>query len=69
MYNENIESGGETMDVIEIGFKIKSYREQNNITHVDMAEQLEVTTSALSKIESGKQKVDAEHIQPIYDLL
>ena len=47
------------MDVIEIGFKIKSYREQNNITQADMAEQLEVTTSALSKIESGKQKVDA----------
>jgi len=59
MYNSNIESGGESMDVTEIGFKIKSYRERNNIKQSEMAEKLGLTISALSKIESGKQKVDA----------
>lgn len=59
VYNGFIESRGENMDVTEIGLRIKFYREQNNITQADMAEQLELTTSALSKIESGKQKVDA----------
>jgi transcriptional regulator with XRE-family HTH domain len=59
VYNSNIESGGESMDVTEIGFKIKSYRERNNLKQSEIAEKLGLTISALSKIESGKQKVDA----------
>jgi Predicted restriction endonuclease len=53
-----MENGGENMDVIEIGFMIKSFRERNNIKQAELAEKLGVTISALSKIESGKQRVD-----------
>jgi len=46
------------MHLSELGFIIKSYRERNNIKQNDFADKLGITISALSKIESGKQKVD-----------
>lgn len=53
-----MKAGGDYMDLTEIGFRIKSYRERNNIKQADLAKELGLTISALSKIEAGKQKVD-----------
>ncbi|MFY7815912.1 MAG: helix-turn-helix transcriptional regulator [Chryseobacterium taeanense] len=43
--------------MINIGSLIKKYREENNISQEDMADELNVSQSKLSKIENGKLKI------------
>ncbi|MGC4128854.1 MAG: helix-turn-helix transcriptional regulator [Bergeyella sp.] len=51
---------------MDIGFKIKQLREQNNISQEDLAYELEVTQSYLSKIENGQiEKLDFLFMQKI----
>jgi transcriptional regulator with XRE-family HTH domain len=47
------------MNKYDLGFQIKKLRERQNISQGKMAEDLEISQSKLSKIESGKiKKVD-----------
>lgn len=51
-----------------IGFKIKKLREQNNISQEDMAYQLDISQSYLSKIENGAiEKLDFIFMQKVAD--
>jgi len=51
-----------------IGFKIKRLREQKNISQEDMAYQLDISQSYLSKIENGAiEKLDFIFMQRIAD--
>lgn len=43
--------------MINIGSLIKKYREENSISQEDMADELNVSQSKLSKIENGKLKI------------
>lgn len=43
--------------MVNIGSLIKKYREENNISQEDMADELNVSQSKLSKIENGKLKI------------
>lgn len=51
-----------------IGFKIKKLREQKDISQEDMAHQLDISQSYLSKIENGAiEKVDFLFMQKVSD--
>lgn len=51
-----------------IGFKIKKLREQKNISQEDMAYQLDISQSYLSKIENGAiEKLDFLFMQKVAD--
>lgn len=51
-----------------IGFKIKKLREQKNISQEDMAYQLDISQSYLSKIENGViEKIDFLFMQKVAD--
>ncbi|MGM1022994.1 MAG: MrcB family domain-containing protein [Bacillota bacterium] len=42
-----------------VGLTIKQFREDNNLNQIEVAKSVGITESALSKIENGKQKIDA----------
>ena len=51
-----------------IGFKIKRLREQKNLSQEDMAHQLDISQSYLSKIENGAiEKIDFLFMQKVSD--
>lgn len=51
-----------------IGFKIKKLREQKDISQEDMAHQLDISQSYLSKIENGTiEKIDFLFMQKVSD--
>ncbi|KQK24815.1 hypothetical protein AR438_14100 [Chryseobacterium aquaticum] len=51
-----------------IGFKIKKLREQKNLSQEDMAHQLDISQSYLSKIENGAiEKIDFLFMQKVSD--
>ena len=43
--------------MVNIGSSIKKYRVENNISQEDMAHELNISQSKLSKIENGKLKI------------
>ncbi|SDQ32950.1 putative transcriptional regulator [Chryseobacterium soldanellicola] len=43
--------------MVNIGSSIKKYRVENNISQEDMAYELNISQSKLSKIENGKLKI------------
>ena len=52
-----------------IGNKIKNIRELKNFTHEYMAEKLEVSQAAYSKIEKGNTKISQDKLQKIAEIL
>lgn len=54
---------------MHIGYKIKKIREIKNISQEYMAEQLGITQSAYSLIESGKANISRERLHKIAEIL
>ena len=52
-----------------IGYKIKNIRELKNLTQEYMAERLDISQSAYSKLEKGDIKVSQEKLSQIADIL
>ena len=52
-----------------VGNKIKRYRELRNFTQAYMAEELNISQNAYSKIETGNVKLTVERLQKIAELL
>ena len=52
-----------------IGNKIKNIRELKNLTQEYMAERLDISQSAYSKLEKGDIKVSQEKLSQIADIL
>lgn len=53
---------------IDTGFKIKKLREQRNISQEDLADQLEISQSYLSKIENNTTRIDFLFMQKVCEL-
>jgi transcriptional regulator with XRE-family HTH domain len=52
-----------------VGERIKSYREKVGMTQQDLADQIGLTNSAISLIESDKRGVTVEKLRKICDAL
>ena len=49
--------------------KIRFLREKKKLRHEDMADRLEISTSAYSRLENGETKIDVERLKKIADIL
>lgn len=52
-----------------IGYKIKGIRELKNLTQEYMAEQLDISQAAYSKLEKGSTKISQEKLDKIAEVL
>ena len=54
---------------LNIGEKIKTLRKENNLTQEELAEQIHVTSQAVSKWESGAGLPDITQVAPLAKVL
>lgn len=52
-----------------INQKIRFLREKKKLRHEDMADRLEISTSAYSRLENGETKIDVERLKKIAEIL
>jgi transcriptional regulator with XRE-family HTH domain len=56
---------GKFLDSAEIGFRLRTMRQQAGLTQEQLAEMIAVTSQQVQKYESGKSKLNTDRLQQI----
>lgn len=57
------------LNSIEIGFRLRTMRQQAGLTQEQLAEMLAVTSQQIQKYESGKSKLNTDRLQQVANAL